>query len=235
MNINSRIESIKSIYPENIVLSIDNAFKESHGDSTNFLDTKLSVRKISKLIALSNFNQYIGSKNHIKYKCVIKYRIDSTLHEKPYTLFTYTHFNSNIPMSLKTGSIRGELIRRVKVCSTRTQYEKHKRSYIKRLRRWGYSNKFIRWQVNHPNYNDRHKYIHKKQYNHNNNKQFKTLFLVKKYNVNLDDRRLLKDLIVKNIKAANLLKDYKIMICNKTGDNLQTIINKKSLGIFSQK
>ena len=93
----------------------------------------------------------------------------------------------------------------------------------------------FRWQVNHPNYNDRHKYIHKKQYNRNSNKQFKTLFLVKKYNVNLDDRKLLKDLIVKNIKAANLLKDYKIMICNKTVDNLQTIINKKSLGFFSQK
>ena len=174
---------------------------------------------------MNQFNQYINSRNHIRYKYDPTYKIDSTLHEKPNTLYTYTHFSSNIPMSLKTGTIRGELIRRVKVCSTRTQYEKHKRRYIKRLRRWGYSNKFIRWRVNHPNYNDRNKYIHKKQYNHNNN-QNKTLFLVKKYNVNLDDRNLLNNLIVKHIKAANLLKEYKIMICNKTGDNLQTIINK---------
>ena len=113
------------------------------------------------------------------------------------------------------------------MCMFNYKYQKYlqKRRYIKRLRRWGYSNKFIRWQVNHPNYNDRNKYIHKKHLNHNNN-QNKTLFLVKKYNVNLDDRKLLNDLIMKHIKAANLLKDNKIMICNKTGDNLQTIINK---------
>ena len=227
MNLSNRIESIRSIYPDNIVLSIDKSLEESHGNSTNFLDSKFSVRKTSKLIATYQFRQFSHNKNRIRYIRKIVYRIDSTLHEKPNTLFTYTHFDSNIPMCLKTGTIRGELIRRVKVCSSRTQYEKHKRRYIKRLRRWGYSNKFIRWKVNHPNYNDRHKYIHKKQYNHNNdNKQYNTLFLVKKYNVNLDDRNLLNKLIFKYIKSANLLKDYKIMICNKTGDNLYTIINK---------
>ena len=103
------------------------------------------------------------------------YRIDSTLYEKPNTLFTYTHFDSNIQFSIKTVTICGELIRRVKVCSTRVQYEKHKQRYLKCLPRWGCSNKFIRWQINHPHYNDRNKFIHNKQskYNNNNHKQKK--------------------------------------------------------------
>ena len=44
----------------------------------------------------------------------------------------------------------------------------------------------------------------------------------------MDKRGYLYRLINEHLLATNLLKDYNgIMICNKTGDNIGTIINKQ--------
>ena len=233
INFKNKIEEIQDMFPKNIALSIDKTYIESNGDETNYLDMKLTVTEQYKL-SNNQFNVDLGCENHINYDK--NYIIDSTLHEKPNTLFTCTHRNSNIPLSLKTGTIRGELIRRVKVCSTFKEYNKHKLIYFKRLKRWGYTSKFIRWYIKHPNYflrdqyirqtNNTYKHEHKyKQYKITNPHKYKRkLFFVKKFNINLDNKKYLYYLINKYLIAANLLKDYNIIICNKTGDNIKTII-----------
>ena len=132
---------IQSFYPENINLKIDKSFRKSKGKYTNFLDMRLYVTKIPINLTPFSFNPFIGCDNFVSYD--YGYIIDSTLHEKPNTLFTYTHKNSNIPLSLKTGTIRGELIRRVKLCSTQSEYNKHKRIYFDRLSKWGYTKHFF--------------------------------------------------------------------------------------------
>ena len=166
--------------------------------------------------------------NVIKHKRTLnytyKYYVNSTMYSKPYTLFTYTHRNSNIPMSLKTGTIRGELIRRVKICSTYKEYIKHKRIYFNRLKRWGYSNKFLRVHVKHPNYNLRNNWINKST-NNNKKKNSRKLFMIKLFDQTLDNHSFLKYLIKTHLFDANMLKDHKIIICNKTGNNIGKIIN----------
>ena len=225
VNFKQTIEDIKLMYPGNVGLTIDNLFEETNGEMTNFLDMSLKATKVPLDLTTEQYDIELKTKNHVQYK--YGYRIDSTLHQKPYTLFTYTHKNSNIPFSLKTGTIRGELIRRVKVCSTHREYKKHKRIYLRRLARWGYSTKFLNKHVNFPNYHNRHKLLKKSNHNKCNKfKHKKTLFFVKKYSFILDNRRYLYYLINKHIKSPNMLKDYNIMICNKTGDNLATILQK---------
>ena len=225
LNFKHRVEDLKSMYPGNIELTTDKLFELTNGDETNFLDMNLKMKKVALEVTEKQYNIELKTKNLIRYQ--YGYKIDSTLHQKPYTLFTYTHKNSNIPFSLKTGTIRGELIRRVKVCSTYEEYKKHVKVYLKRLERWGYSTKFLDKHVNFPKYHTRHKLIMKRSVKSSNSKKYKkTLFFVKKYNFILDNRRYLYYLLIKHFKAANMLKNYNIMICNKTGDNIATILQK---------
>ena len=62
--------------------------------------------------------------NHIKYQ--YEYKLIAPCMKTKHAV--HLHFNSNVPFSLKTGTIRGELIRRAKICSTRPEYNKHKKS-----------------------------------------------------------------------------------------------------------
>ena len=107
---------------------------------------KLYINKYTvRVNPYNHFYNALLTGSCIEYKSMFK--VDSTLHEKDNVLHTSTHFHSNIPLSLKTGTIRGELIRRVKICSTKREYIKHKNIYLNRLLRWGYSKKFIRINV----------------------------------------------------------------------------------------
>ena len=172
-------------------------------------------------------------------KCVkIKpntWKIHTKIYEKPGHIHTYPHRNSSLPKTTKTGFIRGELIRYIVLSSTKQAYLEQKRKFIDRLNQWGYTNKFIRIQVNHPNYHHRDNIIQSmidKKHNNNDNiindqhKQYNPhqLYLVKRFDSRCDNHKQLRELINTNITKDTALKHFNITISNQVNKKLRATI-----------
>ena len=164
-----------------------------------------------------------------------KWIVHTQVHEKPGHIHTYPHRNSSLPHSTKTGFIRGELIRYIVLSSTVQSFLQQKTKFINRLIQWGYTEKFIRTDINHPNYKNRYKFIksmiNKKQSLYDditNNKSNKydefQLFFVKRYDSRFDNHKLLREIFENDVYPQTTLGKYKIVFSNQVNPKLKHTI-----------
>ena len=135
----SIINNIKSIFPKNYILTFDSLFHEKNGLECNYLDC--------------NF-KYNNNNN----------KIISNVFTKPHAITTYANYYSNLSNSTKFGSIRGELIRRIKICSNLDLYLIEKKKYLNKILYFGYNPILLRklhWKGIIPRYNQRQHFINK--------------------------------------------------------------------------
>ena len=189
-----------------------------------YFDTKFNISHSNRFCQNNVSNERILYFQQLNY-CNINHffwKLDTTLFQKPNTLCTYTHFFSNVPLSTKTGTIRGQLIRLIKLCSSIYEYNNQKAIYFEKLKIRGYPINFLLNQIKHPSYSKRIHFIN--QHNKNNSKHNNNLFLIKYFDNYLENTNKLKDLFKSHLYNGNLLNDRKIMICFKTNKKLKDLI-----------
>ena len=146
-------------------------------------------------------------------------RLNTKVYQKPMNLYQYVHWNSNHSRRIYFAIIKGEIVRYLRICSRREDFEVLKSLFSDRLKRRGFPVNVIKDAFRRsPDYTKRYRYLEPSP---KKREKGSKLRLFKQFEQNFDVDSSLEQILKRHwAKSPRGIRTYSPEIVNKSKRNL---------------